>query len=120
MCRDNKCPLKETCYRFKAKPDTYQSYFLESPGKHLKNGKFKCDMYWEIKSNISKKDLEYFKEFLDFFGVDYSGAKIKLTDGGNSCIMNPNTKWKKLLGYSINEVAEIVAKELNKETYWED
>jgi hypothetical protein len=32
MCGDAKCPLKEDCYRFKAKPSEYmQSWFTESP-----------------------------------------------------------------------------------------
>jgi len=35
------CPYKENCYRFTAKADAYQSYFIELP---LKNNK--CDHYW--------------------------------------------------------------------------
>ena len=35
------CPYKENCYRFTAKSDEYQSYFMELP---LKNDK--CDHYW--------------------------------------------------------------------------
>lgn len=35
------CPIKEQCYRFTAKADEYQTYFLNSP---IKDGK--CDMYW--------------------------------------------------------------------------
>ena len=31
MCRGEKCPLKEICYRHTAKPDRYQSYFAQSP-----------------------------------------------------------------------------------------
>jgi hypothetical protein len=40
-CNGIGCHLKEKCYRFTAKADEYQSYFLESP---IKNGV--CDMYW--------------------------------------------------------------------------
>lgn len=40
-CYGYDCPFKEKCYRFTAKNDEYQSYFLEPP---IKEGK--CDMYW--------------------------------------------------------------------------
>ena len=44
MCKNNKCSKKDTCYRFKAKPDTYQSYFIDMKEKD-------CDSYWSIKIN---------------------------------------------------------------------
>lgn len=63
--------------------------------------------------------LEKCKELLDFLSVDYSKDKIKLSDGGNSCIMNPTSQFYELFGgHSINSVAEFVAKKLNKKTYW--
>ena len=31
MCKGIGCEAKETCYRYKAEPNEYQSYFLESP-----------------------------------------------------------------------------------------
>lgn len=31
MCRDKECPKREDCYRFKAKPDMFQSYFRKTP-----------------------------------------------------------------------------------------
>ncbi len=40
-CYGYDCPFKEGCYRFMAKSEEYQSYFLEPP---IKDGK--CDMYW--------------------------------------------------------------------------
>lgn len=44
MCKDENCPLKEKCYRFKAKPSEYwQSYFINSP---YKNGD--CEYFWKI------------------------------------------------------------------------
>ena len=46
MCKDNKCPKKETCYRFKAAPSHYQSYFLDTP----REGK-DCKLYIEVKEN---------------------------------------------------------------------
>ena len=42
MCSGEGCPVKESCYRFTAKPNEYrQSYFVEPP---IKDGK--CDHYW--------------------------------------------------------------------------
>jgi hypothetical protein len=35
------CPYKERCFRYTAKADEYQSYFIDLP---LKDGK--CDHYW--------------------------------------------------------------------------
>ena len=69
---------------------------------------------------MTAKELKRCKAFLDYFGVDYNGEVIHLTDGGNSCIMNPNTEWKEFLGHSINGVAEAVALKLGKKTVWRD
>jgi len=50
MCKGQNCPLKENCYRYKAKPSLYQSYFMEAPFKNRE-----CNHYWEIvKSKIDK------------------------------------------------------------------
>ena len=73
-----------------------------------------------MESNQIEFEVSMTKDFLDFFGVKYDGDIIHLTDGGNSCIMNPNTEWKEFLGHSINGVAEAVAKELNKKIRWID
>ena len=44
MCNGLNCPLKETCYRFKAMKKVYgQSYFFNPPQK---NGE--CEYYWEV------------------------------------------------------------------------
>ena len=40
-CKGDGCPVKERCYRFTAKADVYQSYFVDVP---LKDGK--CDECW--------------------------------------------------------------------------
>lgn len=50
MCEDKECPRKETCYRFKAKPCEYQTYFLHSPREHDK-----CDYYWEMQTRNYKE-----------------------------------------------------------------
>jgi len=47
MCSGKDCPLKETCYRYKAEPSDYQSYWLEPP---YYAGI--CEHYWEI---VNKK-----------------------------------------------------------------
>ena len=47
MCRDDKCPQKDKCYRYTAPPNEYrQAYFVYSPKKM--DG---CPMFWllEIK-----------------------------------------------------------------------
>ena len=57
MCKDNDFKLKETCYRYNAKPSNYQSYFVGSP----KDEDGECRYYWEhiieeiVKPKIDKK-----------------------------------------------------------------
>jgi len=67
---------------------------------------------------MTDKELERAKAFLDYFHVSYDKEIINLTNGGTSVIMNPTTRWKEFLGFSINQVAEAVAKKLNKKTKW--
>lgn len=69
---------------------------------------------------MTEEELKHCKEFLEYFGVKEDDTTIYLNSGGNSCIMNPNTKWDKFLGCSINSVAIAVAKETNKKTIYED
>jgi hypothetical protein len=69
---------------------------------------------------MTDEELIRCKSFLDYFNVKYDGDVIYLTDGGNSCIMSPNTEWKEFLGHSINGVAQAVAKKLGKKTYWKE
>jgi hypothetical protein len=62
MCMGNDCPIKETCYRYKAKPNDYQSYFMEAPYKNEE-----CEHYWqmeEVSSNTTKK-VQKVKSSLD-------------------------------------------------------
>ena len=57
MCKDHDCNLKETCYRYNAKPSHYQYYFLGSP----KGEDEECTYYWEhiiekiVKPKLDKK-----------------------------------------------------------------
>ncbi len=44
MCDDEKCHLKNKCYRFRAIPSEHrQSYFLQSPRKD-----YECDYFCQI------------------------------------------------------------------------
>jgi hypothetical protein len=47
MCKPIYCPLKDTCYRYKAKPDQYQSFFSEQP---YNDEKKTCEQYWKMSS----------------------------------------------------------------------
>ena len=53
MCKGENCPLKQTCYRYNAKPSDYQSYFMEPP---VDNGK--CEYFWrdKVKSKTDETD----------------------------------------------------------------
>jgi hypothetical protein len=47
MCSGADCPLKETCYRFKAMANIYgQAYFSKPP--YIDKA---CEYYWEINNN---------------------------------------------------------------------
>jgi hypothetical protein len=72
--------------------------------------------------NITEEEyLQKCLELLDYFGVDYSGDTIVLTDGGNSCILNPKSQFIELFGgHSINAVAMYVAEKLNKKTTYKE
>lgn len=72
-----------------------------------------------------KTDEEFLKEakeFLEYFRVRTDLEYIALTDGGHSCIMNPDSEWTKrgFGGYSINSVAMAYAKLTGKPTKWID
>ena len=41
-CTGGDCPKKQSCYRYTAKADEYQSFFMTPPNK---DGQ--CDHYWE-------------------------------------------------------------------------
>lgn len=47
MCKSKLCPLKDSCYRYTAKPSDWQSYADFAP-----DDKGKCDYFWD---NESKK-----------------------------------------------------------------
>ncbi len=73
-----------------------------------------------MEAKITEEEfLQKCKELLDYFNVNYSSDTIYLTDGGNSCIMNPRSEFYDLFGgNSINGIAQYVAKKLDKKTEW--
>jgi hypothetical protein len=48
MCSGEGCPLKDSCYRYTAVEDEYQSYFIDPPFEDAE-----CDHYWEDRSATS-------------------------------------------------------------------
>ena len=49
MCYGEGCDKKENCYRYKAEPDTYQSYAQYEPKG--------CDSYWPM-DNFATENLQ--------------------------------------------------------------
>ena len=48
MCRPtNDCPVKETCYRYTAKPNPYWQSLITGEAVD----EYGCEMYWEVKTN---------------------------------------------------------------------
>ena len=52
-CTGEGCPLKETCYRYTAPREMYQSFFFGVP---IKNGK--CENYWGEASQSTYDQLK--------------------------------------------------------------
>lgn len=45
-CKGLDCPIKETCYRYKAQDNEFrQSYFTNTPYR-IEDGVIVCDYYW--------------------------------------------------------------------------
>lgn len=61
MCKGGNCPLKDLCYRYTAKADEYQSYFIKEPYTLEKN-KFKCNMLW---TNDNQSILDQLRSILN-------------------------------------------------------
>jgi len=56
MCEGGNCPLKETCYRYKAVPNEYRQSYFETPPFKMIEGEVKCEHYWEINIKVKKDD----------------------------------------------------------------
>ena len=49
MCKSKLCPIRKKCYRFKAKPDELQSYFIE---------KFPCKLGYDNYISVKLREAE--------------------------------------------------------------
>ena len=79
-CRDEDCPLKESCYRYTAPHNEYgQSYFMESPRKihEDKTASVECDMYWGDKTESVYRQL---KDIVSCKHVRREGESCRLND----------------------------------------
>lgn len=65
MCANTTCKSKETCYRYRAIPDEYQTMALFDPGR-----KKKCDYYYKIQPHDRIRPLEEAKERSEVFLED--------------------------------------------------
>ena len=47
---DKHCPMKESCYRYMARPSEYrQSYFVDAPFLVEPDG-FSCEYFWKVEN----------------------------------------------------------------------
>lgn len=61
MCKGDGCPMRETCYRYKAKAnDCWQSWFANVPYDEESG---KCDHYWLLHDIKEKKKLDNLNDF---------------------------------------------------------
>jgi len=54
MCDNQVCTLKETCYRFKAKP----CEFMQTYGVFKQEKDNTCEYYWEIKKEKDENNRD--------------------------------------------------------------
>jgi len=56
MCKGAGCPVRENCYRYKAEPSEYQSYFVEDfPCKNARDNQFGQYFYfWDNRDEEEK------------------------------------------------------------------
>jgi hypothetical protein len=50
MCKNPNCEIKNTCYRFLAKPDDMQSYVVIDA---VVKNKADCELYWEVERRLN-------------------------------------------------------------------
>ena len=54
MCQEDKCPRRNSCYRYTARPDQYwQSYFAKKPCDDYAT----CREFWDITKRQNDTDL---------------------------------------------------------------
>jgi len=57
MCYGEGCPLRQTCYRYRAEPDWRQGY-ADYDRQRLASGEPGCDHYWALEPGQSLSVLE--------------------------------------------------------------
>lgn len=50
MCKNEECPLKDACYRYRAEVSQYQAYFIVDEKLKKDAQDYKCTGYWPLKS----------------------------------------------------------------------
>ena len=61
-CHGDWCPLRNTCYRYTSKADTYQSYFMHTPYDEENK---RCEHYWPDKVIKAKNYKEEEEDIID-------------------------------------------------------
>ena len=62
MCKNEKCPLRGTCYRFLAIPFSVKGYGdTQCYTDFAPNKKGECEYYWQVKAGM-RVDKALFKE----------------------------------------------------------
>ena len=52
MCKQWRCKLWMSCYRFRARPSAQQSYIDREPAERLDDGQYFCNDYWPVVRQI--------------------------------------------------------------------
>jgi len=61
MCKDDKCPMHDTCHRYTAKPNQrWQSWFVESP-----RVEDECVMYWKVNNREKRNEKMHEKRTIE-------------------------------------------------------
>lgn len=61
---------------------------------------------------LKAKELKRNIEFITAFGVTIEDKEIHVDDSHLSVVLNKDCEWSDFLGYSVYEIAEVVATEL--------
>lgn len=57
MCQNEDCPLKDSCYRYRAKASEYQTFYIVGDKMKKDAQERKCTSYWEVKSDEEVEKL---------------------------------------------------------------
>ena len=92
LCLDHRCPIRETCVRYKGEPDKIgQIYFLDSPFDYITNT---CNQYKEITKDTPLTIQDEQKEFYSTIeGILFNNRKREMVIN----MKTPAEKAKELL-----------------------